>query len=183
MRRWQAADARVLMPLVICLTFTACSSGRNNPPDSTPLPTASANGEPASPLKGEWASEPVPAADMLGVILEAGFTRKDAEQVLGEIRSFEFTLRFEDGQYALLSAWDGEDVGEVERGPYRLEGDRLSLGVSGTGDANVFALNLQGDHFTLELLANSENGTVEEKYMHSYFTTAFYTGHVFTKTT
>jgi hypothetical protein len=120
---------------------------------------------------------------MRTVVLDAGFTPRDAEEVLGETHTFEFTLRFDGGRYALLSSWDGKDVGELESGTYRLVGDdRLRLGTGASGDSYTFAIDLQAKQFTLRLLSTTESGTAEDKYKHSYFTTAFYTGHPFTKT-
>ena len=120
---------------------------------------------------------------MRAVILEAGFTRSDAEGVVGKINDFEFTLRFEDGQYELRSSWDGKEVGVIEAGAYRLvEEDRLRLDTGASGDTFTFAIDLQAEQFTLTLLSTTDSGTAEEKYTHSYFTTAFFTGHPFTKT-
>ncbi len=165
--------------------MTACDGGAASDPSGSATTTTaspSVTGPPASPLEGDWVSDSIAAADIRAVILDAGFTRKDAEQVLGETRSFEFTLRFEGGRFALLSSWDGEDVGELESGPYRVvEDDRLHLGIGDTGDSLLFALELQGEELTLRLLRSAEAGTAEDKYTHSYFTTAFYTGHAFTR--
>jgi hypothetical protein len=44
----------------------------------------------------------------------------------------------------------------------------------------LFTFDLQGEHLTPALLSTTENGTAEDKYKHSYYTTAFYTGHPFT---
>ena len=182
-RRGSAVGTRVLLLLAICSTSTGCGSSVENSPAASTTASTSVTGEPASRLEGDWASDSIPAADIRAVVLDAGFTRKDAEQVLGETRIFEFTLRFEGGGFALLSSWDGEDMGELESGPYRLiEGDRLRLGIGDTGDSLLFEFHLQGEQLTLRLLRNAEAGTAEDKYTHSYFTTAFYTGHSFTKT-
>jgi hypothetical protein len=159
------------------------SSGSVTEDSLTTSSTTSATGAPVSPLEGEWASDSIAAADMRAVVLDAGFTRRDADEVLGETRIFEFTLRFEDGRYALLSSWDGKDVGELEGGTYRVIGnDRLRLGTGASGDSYLFALDLQGQQLTLKLLSTTETGTPEDKYKHSYFTTALYTGHPFAKT-
>ena len=116
------------------------------------------------------------------MVLEAGFTRQDAAQVIGGTRTFTFELRFEDGGYELHSSWDGEDVGVLEAGGYRRTGDdRLQLDTGEIGDTFQFALDLSGGRFTLRLIHSTENGTAENKYMHSYFTTAFFTGHPFTR--
>ena len=183
-RRGSAFGTRLLLLLAICSTSTACGSSVENGTAVSISPSAtSVTGVPASPLEGEWVSNSIPAADIRAVVLRAGFTRKDAEQVLGETLDFVFTLRFEGGRFALLSSWDDEDVGELESGPYRVvEGDRLRLGIGDTGDSLLFALDLRAEELTLRLLRNPEAGTAEDKYTHSYFTTAFYTGHPFTRT-
>lgn len=169
---------------VILLVITACDGGAASDPSGSATTTtaSSVTGPPASPLEGDWVSDSIAAADIRAVVLDAGFTRKDAEEVLGETSSFEFSLRFEGGRFALLSSWDGEDAGELESGPYQLvEDDRLRLGIGDTGDSLLFAFDLRGEELTLRLLRNAEAGTAEDKYTHSYFTTAFYTGHPFTR--
>ena len=71
-------------------------------------------------------------------------------------------------------------MGVLEAGGYRLfEGDRLLLDTGDIGDTFLFALDLDDDRFTLRLIRTTENGTAENKYVHSYFTTAFFTGHPF----
>lgn len=166
------------MLLAICSASAGCASSVEDSQASTTPP-----GAVASPLEGEWVSDPIPAADIRAVVLAAGFTREDAEQVLGKTRLFEFTLRFENGRFTLLSTWDGKEVGELESGTYRqFEGDQLRLGIGDTGDSLLFAFDLQGERLTLSLLSNAETGTAEQKYTHSFFTMAYYTGHPFTKT-
>ena len=88
----------------------------------------------------------------------------------------------ENGGYELHSSWDGENVGVLEAGGYRLsEDDRLLLDTGDIGDTFLFALDLEDDRFTLRLIRTAENGTAEDKYAHSYFTTAFFTGHPFVR--
>lgn len=123
----------------------------------------------------------IPAAKIRAAVVDAGFTQKDAAQVIGDTRTFGFELRFEDGGYELASVWDGEPVGVIEAGGYHLEGnDRLLLDTGDIGDTFLFALDLRDDRLTLRLLRSTENGTAEDKYTHAYFTTAFFTGHPFT---
>jgi hypothetical protein len=183
--RWgSVASTRVLVLLAICSAAVGCASSVENNPAAVPTPSSpSISGAQVSPLEGEWMSGPIEAAEVRAVVLDAGFTRRDADEVLGETRIFEFTLRFEDGSYALLSSWDGKDVGQLEGGTYRLiENDRLRLGTGASGDVYLFEFDLQGERLTLVLLSTTETGTAEDKYKHSYYTTAFYTGHPFTKT-
>ncbi|HEX6401126.1 MAG TPA: hypothetical protein VF108_11765 [Actinomycetota bacterium] len=136
----------------------------------------------APALEGTWETETIPAAEIRAVVLEAGFTRQDADQVIGATRTFAFELRFEGSGYALHSAWNGEDMGVLEAGGYRLtEGDRLLLDTGDLGDSFLFDLDLRGDRFALRLIRTTENGTPEDEYTHSYFTTAFFTGHDFVR--
>ncbi len=138
--------------------------------------------EPQSALEGTWETDTITAAEIRAVVLDAGFKREDAAGVIAGTRTFRFALTFEDGRYELSSDWDGEDVGVLEGGGYRLRADdRLLLDTGDIGDSYLFALRLQGDRFTLELIRSTESGTAEEKYTHSYFTTAFFTGHPFTR--
>lgn len=183
-RRGSVASARVLMLLAICSASVGCTSSVETDPAVPPAPSATLfTGAPVSPLEGEWTSGVVTAADMRAVVLDAGFTSHAADEVVGSTRVFEFTLRFEGGRYALLSSWDGEDVGELEGGNYRLiRNDRLRLGTGTSGDSYLFTLDLRGKRLTLVLLSTTEDGTAMDKYKHSYYTTAFYTGHPFTKT-
>jgi hypothetical protein len=163
-------------------TLAGCTATGTTVESTAPFPP-SVTVPAALALEGEWASESISAAEMRAVVLNAGFTPADAEGVVGKVSDFEFTLHFEDGQYELLSTWDGKDMGVVEGGAYRLvEDDRLRLGTGESGDSYTFAIDLQAEQFTLTLLKTTESGTAEEKYTHSYFTTAFYTGHPFTKT-
>ena len=174
-----------LIPAIaMAVSMTAC--GASLPADlataPTKIPPASASVEPATALEGTWETNTITAAEIRGVVLDAGFTREDAAQVIAGTRTFRFELRFEDGRYELSSFWDEESVGVIEGGGYRLtEDDRLLLDTGDIGDTFLFALDLQGDRFTLKLIRSTENGTAENKYVHSYFTTAFFTGHPFTR--
>ena len=165
--------------VAIVLVLAACGgppSDADNDPSQT---TVSASPNPPA-LAGAWVTDTITAAEIRAVVLDAGFTREDAAQVIGRTRTFTFELRFEDGAYELHSSWDGEDVGVLEAGGYRLfEGDRLLLDTGDIGDTFLFALDLDDDRFTLRLIRTTENGTAENKYVHSYFTTAFFTGHPF----
>jgi hypothetical protein len=143
-----------VIPLGVAFGFmllSACgggsgSSGSVTEDSLTASSTTSATGAPVSPLEGDWASGSIAAADMRAVVLDAGFTRRDADEVLGETHIFEFTLRFEGGRYALLSSWDGKDVGDLEGGTYRLiEDARLRLGTGASGDSYTFAIDLQAE--------------------------------------
>jgi hypothetical protein len=166
----------------LLLATTACGARAPADVDADPpqVPTASVSVDSALPLEGAWVSDTITAAEIRAVVLDAGFTREDAAQVIGGTRTFAFELRFEEAGYELHSSWDGEDVGVLEAGGYRLaEDDRLLLDTGDIGDTFLFALDLDGDRFTLTLIRTTENGTAEDKYVHSYFTTAFFTDHPF----
>ena len=168
--------------LVAGVLLAACGGSTPDDLGNGPSPTASSSSTSPQGLEGTWETGTVPAAEIRAVVLEAGFTRRDAAQVIGPTRAFTFELRFEDGGYELLSSWDDEDVGVLEAGGYRLtEDNQLLLDTGDLGDSFLFALDLRGDRFTLQLIRTTENGTPEDKYTHSYFTTAFFTGHAFTR--
>ncbi len=173
---------RLISAIGLLVSMTACGASLPAHGDADPpqVPTASVSVEAPSALEGTWETDTITAAEIRAVVLEAGFTRQDAAQVIGDTRTFTFELRFEDGVYELHSSWDGEDVGVLEAGGYRLTGDdQPLLDADDLGDTYLFALDLQGDRFTLKLIRNTENGTAENEYVHSYFTTAFFTGHPF----
>ena len=170
--------------MAMAVSMTAC--GASVPADlataPTKIPPASASVEPVNALEGTWETATITAAEIRAVVLDAGFTREDADTVIAGIRTFRFELRFEDGRYELSGFWDGEAVGVVEGGGYRLtEDDRLLLDTGDIGDTFLFALDLHGDRFTLKLIRSTESGTAENKYVHSFFTTAFFTGHPFAR--
>ncbi len=177
------AASHLLILLSMWASIAGCASPSQGNPDPSPVPSTSTSVEPASTLEGRWETDTIPAAEIRAVVLTAGFAPEDAEKVTAGIRTFRFELRFEDGRYELSSFQDGEAVGVVEGGGYRLtEEDRLLLDTGDIGDTYLFGLDLQGDRFTLELLRSTESGTAEDKYTHSYFTTAYFTGHPFTRT-
>lgn len=175
---------RLIPAIGLLLSMTACGASLPADVDADPpqVPPASASVDPVSTLEDAWMTDTITAAEIRAVVLEAGFTREDADTVIAGFRTFRFELHFEDGQYELTGFWDEKDVGVIEAGGYRLtEDDRLSLDTGDLGDTYLFALDLQGDRFTLKLIRNTENGTAENEYVHSYFTTAFFTGHAFTR--
>jgi hypothetical protein len=135
-----------------------------------------------SAIEGAWDTDSIRAAEIRAVLLDAGFTREDAAQVIDGTRTFRFELRFEGEGYELTSSWDGKPVGVLEAGGYRItESGRLLLDTGDIGDTYLFAPDLEGDLLSLELIRASESGTAEDRYVHSYFTTAFFTGHAFTR--
>ncbi len=167
--------------IAIVLLLAACG-GTPSEIENELSQTATSVSSSPSTLDGTWETDTITAAEIRAVVLEAGFTRHDAAQVIGGTGTFTFELRFEDGGYELHSSWDGDDVGVLEAGGYRLAaGDRLLLDTGDIGDTFLFALDLEGDRFRLKLIRSTENGTPENKYVHSYFTTAFFTGHPFTR--
>jgi hypothetical protein len=173
---------RPIPAIALLLATTACGARAPADVDADPpqVPTASVSVEPGPALEGSWVTDTITAAEIRTVVLEAGFTREDAAQVIGRNRAFTFELRFEDGAYELHSSWDGSDVGVLEAGDYRIiTGDRLLLDTGDIGDTFLFGLALRGDRFTLKLIRSTENGTAENQYVHSYFTTAYFTGHLF----
>jgi hypothetical protein len=167
--------------LVASMLLVAC--GGSPPGDVSNDPMTAGSSSPSPPaLEGTWETNTIQAAEIRAGVLEAGYTREDAANVIGDTRTFRFELRFENGRYELESSWDDEDVGALEAGGYRLtEDDRLLLDTGDLGDTFLFALDLRVDRFTLELIRSTESGTAEDKYTHSYFTTAFFTGHPFTR--
>ena len=174
--------SRRIALVAIVLELAACGGSPPAPTGNGLSPTASSSAASPPALEGTWETDTIPAAAIGAVVLEAGFTRQDAAQVIGRTRAFTFELRFEDGEYELRSSWDGKDAGVLEAGGYRVtEDDQLLLDTGDLGDSFVFALDLRGDQFTLQLISSTENGTPEDKYTHSYFTTAFFTGHAFTR--
>ena len=182
-KRWMVWAMALAFELTACVSSDQTTLVPGATPDGSPTPpTESVSTEPTAPLQGEWATSPLSAADLREVILESGFTDADADDVLGEIRSFDFTLEFEGDRFTLRSSWDGQEVGTLESGNFRLlDDDRLLLDVVEQGDTSLFAIDLTEEGFSLRLLRTTETGSAEDKYKHSYYGTAFYTGHTFRK--
>jgi hypothetical protein len=170
---------KAISPVAIVLVLAACG-GSPSDFDNDPSQTAAGASSSAPALDGTWVTDTITAAEIRAVVLDAGFTREDADTVIAGFRTFRFELHFEDGQYELSGFWDEKDVGVIEAGGYRLtEDDRLLLDTGVVGDTFLFDLDIQRDRFTLKLIRSTEKGTAENKYVHSFFTTAFFTVHPF----
>ena len=168
--------------LVATVLVLASCGGSPSEIDNDPSHTGAGVSLSPPALDGTWETDTITAAEIRAVVLDAGFTREDADTVIAGFRTFRFELRFEDGRYELSGVWDGDDIGVIEAGGYRLtEDEKLLLDTGDLGDTFLFALDLEGDRLDLELVRNTEIGTAENKYVHSYFTTAFFTGHPFTR--
>lgn len=180
MRAQRVACRFPLVAVVVLGSFTAC--GSDGQADANTQQSASAGDGTGPSLDGTWVTDTIPAEEIRSVVLDAGFTEADANDVIGDSSSFRFTLTFEDGRYSLTSSWDEEDVGELESGGFRLERDgRLLVDTGESGDTYLFRVTFEEDSFTLDLLSTTESGSAEDKYKHSYYTTAFYTGHRFAR--
>jgi hypothetical protein len=108
-----------LMRLAAVVTSVMLAACGGSPPGDVshgPSPTASSSTGSLPALEGTWATRTIPAAEIREVVLDGGFTRVDAAQVIADTRTFTFELRFEDGGYALHSSWDGEGIGVLEAG-------------------------------------------------------------------
>ena len=171
-----------LVAFVVLGSLTACGSAGQL--DATTPASASAGDGTHPSLDGTWVTDTIPAEEIRSVVLDAGFTDADADSVIGDTSLFRFTLTFEEGRYSLMSSWDEEDVGELESGGFTLQPDsRLLLDTGESGDTYLFRVTFEEDGFTLDLLSTTESGSADDKYKHSYYTTAFYTRHRFARAT
>ena len=185
-RSYQRRRAALL--LTVSLALIGCAGGAR--PSISPQPSVAATAESplasarVSSLEGQWATGPIPIADIKAAMIAAGINAADVDAWVAKVGSpteYSFVLEFTGRTFTHSEETPDMPMQVGESGTFALSGTELDLRIGEPGNIDTYTLqaSLSGDDLRLRWEASTEEGTAGDKETHRTFTIAFYCSAVF----
>jgi hypothetical protein len=180
---------KTLIAVATTVALAACSGGDESPvrgeTDASTPPATETTG--ATPIDGTWSAPQVTNREASAAIKAEGFETADFLAFFDEVgasRSFDLTLKFQDGAFTLLLGADGAVPGLIDLGNYTVEDGTLTYSyTSGCGSdcgTSTLRWTVEGDRLTLELLEDDQGLTLGRP--SAIWVTGLYTSQPFERT-